>query len=205
MKRYFFLLLIAVFLHSDLLANNRRMLGVGPIFSWASTYLTLEAGSVTVRDNADWTYATAMGLFFDHMVNPYVSYRTEWFIYPAILNNNINESKKEFSAIELHAVGVSLLRHFNLRNINPWFGAGPYLQFSSLGNVDSYILHLILSTGFDYEISPGVYLCPDFKIGIGMRLIRSDDDSVVIDVPGASDFSTSGFVFFTRIGIAKAF
>ncbi len=205
MKKYFFLLLFVVLLHGDLQANNRRILGIGPVLSWASSYLTIEAGSVTVQDSATWTYATAMGIFFDYMINPYISYRTEWFIYPAAINHNINESKKEFSAIELHAIGFSLLRHFNLRKINPWFGTGPYLQFSSIGDVDSYIIHLMLSLGFDYELYPDVFLCPEFKFGLGMKIIRSDKDSVVIDVPGASDFSTSGFVLFAKIGVAKAF
>ncbi len=205
MKKYFLLLLFVVFLHSDLQADNRRMLGMGPVFSWASSYLTIEAGSVTVQDSAIWTYATAMGIFFDYRVNPYISYRTEWLIYPAVINDNIHENKKKFDVIELHAVGFSLLRHFNLKRINPWFGTGPYLQFSSIGDVDSYIIHLTLSAGFDYEIFPDTYLCPEFRFGIGMKIVRSDDDSVVIDVPGASDFSTSGFILFAKIGIAKAF
>lgn len=205
MKKYFLLLLFVVFLHSDLQADNRRMLGMGPVFSWASSYITFEAGSVTVHDSSTWTYATAMGVFFDYMVNPYISYRTEWFVYPAAINDNIHENKKKFAAIELQAVGFSLLRHFNLKRINPWFGTGPYLQFSSIGDVDSYIIHLTLSAGFDYEIFPDTYLCPEFRFGIGMKIVRSDSDSVVIDVPGASNFSTSGFILFAKIGIAKVF
>lgn len=201
------LLLIAVIilLHTDLYANKRRMVGGGPILSWASSYITLEAGSATVQEDASWTYATAMGLFFDYMVNPYISYRAHWFIYPAVINSGLDAEKREYGVIELHAVGFSLLRHFNLKYINPWFGAGPYLQFSTVNDVNSYIVHLMLSTGFDYEIYPDTYLCPEFKFGIGTRIISSNEDSVVIDVPGTSDFSTSGIILFAKIGIAKAF
>lgn len=205
MKKFYFLLLIVFFLQGDLLANKRRMAGAGPVFSWASSYITIEAGSVTVQDNPTWTYATAVGFFFDYLINPYISYRTEWVIYPAVINHNMNISKKEYGVIELHSAGFSLLRHFNFRYFNPWFGAGPYLQFSSIGDVDSYVLHLMLSTGFDYEIYPGTFLCPDIKFGIGTRIVSSDNDSVIIDVPGANDFSTSGIIIFARIGVARAF
>jgi hypothetical protein len=146
-----------------------------------------------------------MGLFFDYMVTPYISYRVDWFIYPAVINNQMYEGEIQYGAVELHAAGFSLLRHFNFKPINPWFGAGPYLQLSTVGDVDSYIIHLMLSTGFDYEIYPDTYLCPEFKFGIGTRIVSSDEDSVVIDVPGTSDFSTSGIILFAKIGVAKAF
>jgi len=204
-KTALFLIVIIILLHVDLSASKRRMVGGGPILSWASSYVTLEAGSVTVQDSATWTYATAMGMFFDYMVNPYISYRTDWFVYPAVINSEIGKGEKQYGVIEHHAVGFSLLRHFNFKHVNPWFGAGPYLQFSTVNDVDSYIIHLMLSTGFDYEIYPDTYLCPEFKFGIGTRIISSNEDSVVIDVPGTNDFSTSGIIIFLKIGIARVF
>ena len=206
MKKYYLLLLILfVVMQGDLFANKRRMIGGGPIFSWASSYVTIEAGSVTVQDNASWTYATAAGLFFDYMVNPYISYRMDWFVYPAIINTQMHDGERKYGAVELHAAGFSLLRHFNIKHINPWFGAGPYVQLSTIGDINSYIIHLMLSTGFDYEISQDTYLCPEFKFGIGTRIVSSEEDSVVIDVPGTSDFSTSGIILFAKIGVARAF
>jgi len=204
-KTALLLILIILLLNADLSASKRRMVGGGPILSWASSYVTLEAGSVTVQDSASWTYATAMGIFFDYMVTPYISYRTDWFVYPAIINSGLGKREREYGVIELHAVGFSLLRHFNFRHINPWFGAGPYLQLSTINDVNSYIIHLMLSTGFDYEIYPDTFLCPEFKFGMGTRIFSSDEDKVVIDVPGTSDFSTSGIIIFAKIGIAKAF
>jgi len=190
----------------DSSAGERRMLGPNITMSWASSYLAIESGSVSVQDNASWTYATAPGWFFDYLITPHVSIRTNWFFYPSLLNNDLRDYKETNGKIPLHEAGFSVLRHFSAGSLNPWFGAGPFVQLATLDDVDSYIVHVILSVGFDYEISEDVYFCPELMGGIGSRLIKSGEDkNVVIDVPTGKGFSSSGIVIFFKIGFGKAF
>ena len=71
--------IVLLFAGTNLYAGQRRLLGPNMTSSWASSYLTISSGSVKVENNASWTYATAGGWFFDYMVNPYISFRTQWF------------------------------------------------------------------------------------------------------------------------------
>jgi hypothetical protein len=190
---------------SDSNAVVRRMIGPNITMSWASSYLAIESGSVTVQNDSSWTYATATGWFFDALLTPYISMRTNWFFYPTPINSKLEDMNKDLGEIPLHEMGFSVLRHFNFGSLNPWFGAGPFLQFATIDDVNSYILHALLSVGFDYEISEDTFLCPQLMSGLGMKLISSKQQSVVIDVPTGKDFSTSGIVIFFKIGVGKAF
>jgi hypothetical protein len=185
----------------------RRMIGPNVTMSYASSYVAIESGSVTVQNNASWTYATATGWFFDALFTPYISLRTNWFFYPTSINSNYKDFNKRPGEIPLHEMGFSVLRHFNLNPINPWFGAGPFMQFATINDVNSYILHALLSVGFDYEISEDTYFCPELMTGLGMKLVKSQSgqEGVQIDIPTGKDFSTSGIVVFIKIGVGKAF
>jgi len=198
--------LIILFSVSNSSAAVRRMLGPNVTLSWASSYLAIESGQVTVQDNSTWTYATAVGWFFDYMTTPYISLRTNWFFYPTSLSGRLNEFKEADGQIMTHEIGVSVLRHFNSSPLNPWFGVGPFLQFATIDDVNSYTIHAIISVGFDYEMTDDVYFCPELMWGIGSRIIsRSEDEDVQIDVPTGKDFSSSGIVVFFKLGIGKAF
>ncbi len=184
----------------------RRILGPNMTISWASTYLAIESGSITVQNNPTWNSALAPGGFFDYLTTPYISIRTNWFFYPTSINNNIRDFNDTNGQIPLHEVGFSVLRHFDFAPINPWFGAGPFMQFASPDDINSYILHAVLSLGFDCEVSEGVFFCPELMGGIGARLIsRGSDKNVKIDVPTGRGFSSSGIVIFLKIGVGKAF
>jgi len=187
-------------------AAERRMLGPNITMSWASSYLAIQSGSVSVQNNSTWTYATAIGWFFDYQVTPYISVRTNWFFYPTSLNHNPADFNKTNGQIPLHEAGFSVLRHFNAGNLNPWFGAGPFIQLSTPNDINSYIFHAILSVGFDYEIGEDLYFCPELMGGIGARLLsKNENKNVQLDVPTGRGFSSSGFVIFFKIGVGKAF
>ena len=198
----FLLVLLGV---SPLGAAQRRMLGPELNMSWVSSYLTINSGSVTIRNNATWSYANACGWFLDYMLNPYVSVRTHWFFYPDMFNSRADEFFDKVGVITLHEIGFSLIRRFGKGVVSPWFGAGPYLQFDTVDNINSYIIHAMLSVGFDYEIMEDVYFCPELMFGIGAGFFKTDEGSVQVDVPTGADFSTSGIVIFLKIGAAKAF
>ncbi len=184
----------------------RRILGPNITMSWASTYLAIESGSITVQNNPTWNSAFAPGWFFDYMITPYISLRTNWFFYPTSLNNNLKNFDKTNGQIPLHELGFSVLRHFDAGVLNPWFGAGPFVQFATPDDINSYIIHAVLSLGFDYEVSEDVYFCPELMGGLGARLIsRGTDENVKIDVPTGRGFSSSGIVIFLKIGVGKAF
>ena len=187
-------------------AAVRRMLGPNMTMSWASSYLEIQSGSIKVQDDTSWDYATAPGWFFDYMVTPYISLRTNWFFYPTSLNSDYRDFQKTNGQIPLHEAGFSVLRHFNLSPLNPWFGAGPFVQFATLDDVNSYIVHAVLSVGFDYEISEDVFFCPEFMGGIGARIIsRNEGEDVQIDVPTGRGFSSSGFIVFLKLGVGRVF
>ncbi len=187
-------------------AAVRRMLGPNVTMSWASSYLEIQSGSIKVQDDPSWDYATAPGWFFDYLVTPYISMRTNWFFYPTSLNHDLKDFNKTNGQIPLHEAGFSLLRHFNLSTINPWFGAGPFLQFATLNDVNSYIVHAMLSVGFDYEISDDTFFSPELMGGIGARIIsKSEDQDVQIDVPTGRGFSSSGFILFLKLGVGRVF
>lgn len=189
----------------ELNAATRRMLGPNFTMSWASSYLAIDSASVKVQNNSSWTYASATGWFFDYMINPYISFRSNWFFYPAIINSKPDDMKDRAGEIPLHEIGFSILRHFNLQPINPWFGAGPFMQFSTIDDVNSYILHAILSVGFDYEIIEDTFICPEFMWGIGARLVSSNQETVQVNIPTGKDFTSSGIVIFFKLGVAKSF
>ena len=209
-KKYLISILFAAAIISaaerDSEAAIRRMMGPNITMSWASSYFAINSGSVTVDDKSSWNYATALGWFFDYMATPYISYRLNWFFFPSAINRNYdnfdNSSKSE---INLHDIGFSLLRHFDMGDANLWFGAGVYWQFSTFGDVDSYIMYAVLSLGFDYEINEDIFLCPEFITGVGTRIIKKNEDTVNIDVPTGKNFSSSGFVILFKLGVAKAF
>ena len=194
-----------MFVLSPLDAAQRRMLGPEINMSWVSSYLTINSGSVTVQNNATWSYATATGWFFDYLLNPYVSIRTHWFFYPDMINSGPAGLFERSGEINLHEAGLSVLRHFGKGYISPWFGAGPYLQFPTIDNVNAYVIHFMLSAGFDYELFEDVYFCPELMFGIGASFFTKDEGQVNIDVPTGRDFSTSGIVIFFKIGVAKSF
>jgi hypothetical protein len=204
---YLLIAVIILFTSADSsTAAVRRILGPNATMSWASSYLAIQSNSVTVQDNTSWTYATAPGWFFDYLVTPYISLRSNWFFYPSSLNNNYKSFDKTSGQIPLHEVGFSVLRHFNVEPFNPWFGAGPFMQFATIDDINSYIVHAVLSVGFDYEITDYIYFCPEFMVGIGARIIsRSEENNVVIDVPTGKGFSSSGIVIFIKLGVGKAF
>lgn len=187
-------------------AAQRRMLGPNVTMSWASTKLAIQSGSVTVQSNSSWDYATAPGWFFDYLLTPYISLRTNWFFYPTSIQHNLLDFNSTAGQIPLHEMGFSVLRHFDGGILNPWFGAGPFLQFASIDDVNSYIIHVVLSLGFDYQISDDVYFCPELMGGIGARIIsKAQGQNVKIDVPTGRGFSSSGIVIFLKIGVGKAF
>ena len=199
-------ILIFIFISGDSIAGVKRMIGPNITMSWASSYLQIESGSVMIRNDASWNYATALGWFFDYQVTTYISVRSNWFFYPTSLNRNIKNFNDTNGQIPLHEIGFSVLRHFNGGKLNPWFGAGPFLQFATPGDVNSYIIHAVLSTGFNYELSTDTFFCPELMGGVGARLIsRGEDQNVQIDVPTGRGFSSSGFVIFFKLGIGKAF
>ena len=201
-----FTLIIFISAAADSSAALRRMLGPNLTLSWASSYLAIESGSVKIQENSTWTYATAPGWFFDYLLTPYISFRTNWFFYPTNWTESFMDFSKTNGQIPLHEVGFSVLRHFDVKPLYPWFGAGPFMQFGTISDVNSYIIHAVLSAGFDYEIADDVYFCPELMGGIGARLIRRNDaHNVVIDVPTGSGFSSSGIVVFFKIGFGKAF
>ncbi len=190
----------------DCFAGVRRMLGPNITMSWASSYLEIQSGSITVQDNTNWDYATAPGWFFDYLMTPYISIRTNWFFYPTSLNNNIKDFNKTNGQIYFHEMGISVLRHFNLKPLNPWLGAGPFLQFATFDDVNSYIVHAVISVGFDYEIADDVFFCPELMGGLGARIIsKNDSENVQIDVPTGRGFSSSGFIVFLKMGVGKVF
>lgn len=203
----FFITACLLFLSAeDSSAGVRRMLGPNITMSWASSYLEIQSGSITVRDDTNWDYATAPGWFFDYLMTPYISLRTNWFFYPTSLNSNIRDFNKTNGQVPLHEAGFSVLRHFNLKPLNPWFGAGPFLQFATLDDVNTYIVHAVLSVGFDYEISDDVYFCPELMWGIGARIIsKNEGEDVQIDVPTGRGFSSSGFIVFLKLGVGRVF
>ena len=186
-------------------AAVRRMLGPTVTMSWASSYLSIQSGDILVQEDASWTYATATGWFLDILMTPYISLRTNWFFYPTPVNSKIGDFNENPGEIPLHEIGFSVCRHFNAGSLNPWFGAGPYVQFATIDDVTSYIVHVLVSVGFDYEIAQDVYLCPQLLSGLGMKVVKTEEDSVVVDVPTGKDFSTSGIVVFIKIGVGKAF
>lgn len=196
------LLLCAV---SPLEAAQRRMLGPEINMSWVSSYLTINKGSVTIQNNATWSYANACGWFFDYLLNPYVSIRTHWVLYPEMINSRPVDMFDRPGEIPLHEMGLSLIRHFGKGYVSPWFGAGPYLQFDTIDNINSYVFHATLSAGFDYEFMEDVFLCPEVMFGIGAAFFKEGNGSVQVDVPTGPDFSTSGIIIFLKIGVAKAF
>ena len=209
-KKYLIGILFAVIIicvsERDSEAAIRRMIGPNIIMSWSSSYLTIDSGSATVSDQATWDYATAAGLFFDYMTTPHISFRTSWFCFPGVINKNYGNFDTGKREIILHDIGFSLLRHFNIVDIDLWFGAGMYWQFSTFSDIDSYIMYAVLSFGFDYEISEDIYLCPEFVTGVGARLIKkSANEGVEIPLPTRKDFSSSGFTIFFKLGVAKAF
>ena len=212
-KKYFLSILFAIFviiisITRESQASINRMLGANIITSWSATYLNIDSGSVTVNENSTWAYATAIGCFFDYKTTPHISYRTSWFSFPSFINKDYNNFNTTNTEVNLHVIGFSLLRHFNIidNDSDIWFGSGIYWQFSAFENIDSYTMYATLSFGFDYKISEDVYLCPELVAGLGMKLIRrSEDDEISIDVPTGANFSSSGLVVFFKLGAAKAF
>jgi hypothetical protein len=190
---------------NDLLAGKRRMLGPNFTMSWASSYLAIDSASVKVENDASWTYASATGWFFDYLLNPYISIRSNWFFYPAVINSSPDDMKYRAGEIPLHEIGFSVLRHFNLQPINPWFGAGPFMQFSTINDVNSYIIHAVISVGFDYEIAEETFICPELMCGIGARLLSSDEETVQVNIPTGKDFTSSGIVIFFKLGVGRTF
>jgi len=161
---------------------------------------------VSVQENPSWYYSTALGWFFDYLLTPYVSIRTNWVLYPASLDRSVSEFNNSNGQVEYHEIGFSVLRHFNSGQFDPWFGAGPYLQIATLDDVNSYVVYIFISTGINYEISEDVFFCPELTWGIGSRIISSSEDrDVVINVPTGKDFSSSGIVVFMKFGVGKAF
>lgn len=193
--------------YRDSEAAIRRMMGPNVTMSLSSSYLNIDSSSVTVNDKSSWDYATAAGCFFDYMTTPYISFRVNWFFFPSIINRDYDNYSNSKSEINLHDLGFSLLRHFNIIDaIDPWFGAGIYWQFATFSDVNSYAVLALLSFGFDYEISEYIYLCPEFVTGIGMRLIKkNENEDLVINVPTWKNFSSNGFVIFFKLGVARAF
>ena len=59
--------------------------------------------------------------------------------------------------------------------------------------------------GLDYEVDEDVFFCPELQFGIGAKIINSDEESVVVDLPTGSDFSTSGIIVLFKLGVAKSF
>jgi len=208
-KKYLISILFTVIIISsayrDSVSATRRMMGPNIIMSWSSSYFIIDSGSVTVNDQAIWTYATGLGWFIDYRTTPYVSFRASWFCFPSVINKSYGNFNNTASEINLHDVGFSLLRYFNIYDINLWFGAGAYWQFSTLGDINSYVMYPILSLGFNYAINEDTYLCPEFVTGVGMRLIKKSADDVVIDVPTGRGFSSNGFIMFLKLGVAKTF
>ncbi|HOP30758.1 MAG TPA: hypothetical protein P5120_15715 [Spirochaetota bacterium] len=190
---------------NSLHAAKRRMLGPNFTMSWASSYLAIDSASVKVENDASWTYASATGWFFDYLLNPYISIRSNWFFYPAVINSSPDDMYDRAGEIPLHEIGFSVLRHFNLQPINPWFGAGPFMQFSTINDVNSYIIHAVLSVGFDYEITEETFICPELMCGIGARLLSSDEETVQVNIPTGKDFTSSGIVVFFKLGVGRTF
>jgi hypothetical protein len=200
------LLVLIILTAGDIVyAAKRRMLGPNFTMSWASSYLAIDSSSVTVENDASWTYASATGWFFDYLLNPYISFRSNWFFYPAVINSSPKDMKARVGEIPLHEIGFAVLRHFNLQPINPWFGAGPFMQFSTLNDVNSYIVHAVLSAGFDYEFTEDTFICPELMWGIGARLLSSDEETVQVNIPTGKDFTSSGIVIFFKLGVGKTF
>lgn len=194
-----------ILLGNDLFAEQRRMIGPNITTSWASSYLTINTDAVTIKNNASWTYATAAGWFFDYQLNPYVSLRWEWFFYPNVINTNSFNSSDNVGEVNLHEIGFSVLRHFGKGYVSPWFGAGPYLQFVTIDSINTYVIHVLLSLGFDYELADDIFFCPEIMAGVGAGLIKKEEETVKFDVPTGNDFSTSGIVIFFKLGVAKSF
>lgn len=107
--------------------------------------------------------------------------------------------------ISLHELGFSLIRRFGKGYVSPWFGAGPYLQFNTIDNLNSYVFHAMLSAGFDYEFLEDIYFCPEIVFGLGASFFKTDEGSVQVDVPTGAGFSTSGIVIFFKLGVARSF
>lgn len=202
----FITFVIILFSVSNSSAAIRRMLGPNITVSWQSTYLAIESGDIMVQDNAAWENAIALGWFFDYLITPYVSLRTNWFLYPTSMGGNYTNLTDDPGKVTGHEIGISVLRHFESNPLNPWFGFGPFVGFTTIDNINSYTIHAILSVGFDYEISEDVYFCPELMGGIGARIIsENEEDDVSIDVPSGGDFTSSGIVVFLKIGFGKAF
>jgi len=202
----FLLLSLIVFTAEvNLHAGKRRILGPNFTMSWASSYLAIDSASVQVQNETSWTYASAGGWFFDYLLNPYISFRSEWFFYPSVINGNLQDVGDNMGEIPLHEIGFSVLRHFNLQPINPWFGAGPYMQLSTINDANSYILHAVISAGFDYEFTEDTFFCPELMWGIGARLLSSDEETVQVNIPSGKDFTSSGIVIFFKLGVGRSF
>jgi hypothetical protein len=181
---------------------------IGPNFtlSYSSTYLAIESGQVSVQSNPKWENAAALGWFFDYLITPYVSLRTNWFFYPTSMGDDYSNLIEDNGKITGHVIGVSVLRHFEGSSLNPWFGFGPFVGFTTVDNINSYTIHAILSVGFDYQISEDVFFCPELMGGIGARIIsESAGNDVSIDVPTGGNFTSSGIVVFCKIGFGKEF
>jgi hypothetical protein len=186
-------------------AAQRRMIGPEFNMSWVSSYLTIHSSSVTIQNDTTWSYANACGWFFDYMLNPYVSVRSHWLFYPGLLNSRADRMFDKIGEISLHELGFSLIRRFGKGYVSPWFGAGPYLQFNTIDNLNSYVFHAMLSAGFDYEFLEDIYFCPEIVFGLGASFFKTDEGSVQVDVPTGAGFSTSGIVIFFKLGVARSF
>ena len=79
------------------------------------------------------------------------------------------------------------------------------MQFSTINDANSYIVHAVLSTGFDYEVDEDTFFCPEIMWGIGARLLSSDEDTVQVNIPSGKDFTSSGIVIFFKLGVARSF
>lgn len=202
----YFAVIIIMFYADYVSAADRRILGPNFTSSWASDKLAIESGSVTVKNSSSWDYATAPGWFVDYLLTPYISLRTNWFFYPTMFQHSPADIGKANGRVPLHEIGFSVLRHFDAGELNPWFGAGPFLQFASIDDINSYVVHAIISVGFDYEITEDIFFCPELMFGVGARIIsQSANDNLQIDVPTGRGFSSSGIVIFLKIGFGKSF
>lgn len=202
----YFTIVIILFSVECISAADRRMLGPNVTLSWVSNKLAIESGSVTVQKSSSWDYATAPGWFFDYLLTPYISLRTNWFFYPTMFQHNPIDIDEANGRVPLHEIGFSVLRHFNAGVLNPWFGAGPFIQFASVDDINSYVVHAVISLGFDYEICEGVFLCPELMGGVGARIISQNENAnLKIDVPTGRGFNSSGIVIFFKIGVGQSF
>ncbi len=208
LKKYFvimFFFLSCLFSSQGIQAKQHRFLGAEFVSSFSSSYLNIESSSIRVDDNASWTRSYALGCFFDYKFHPNIALRLDWFFLPEFLNSGMDALDSRFSRVELYEAGFLLKRYFQSNVLDSWFGAGISLQYVLIDDFNSYVIHFLLAFGFDYEIYEDVFLCPEIQSGLGMKLLSSNDDSLVIDLPTGSDLSTSGIVIFAKLGFAKSF